>query len=54
MRTTKNLTKVALGVILGSALSGTASAQEYEVPAAGRSDLFYNYYTKATPTVPTR
>lgn len=46
MRTTKNLTKVALGVILGGALSGTASAQEYEVPATGRSDLFYNYYTQ--------
>lgn len=46
MRTTKNLTKVALGVILGGALSGTALAQEYEVPAAGRSDLFYNYYTQ--------
>ena len=46
MRTTKKFTNVALGVILGSALTGSASAQEYGVPANGGQDLFYNYYTQ--------
>ena len=46
MRTTKKFANVALGVILGSALTGSASAQEYGVPANGGQDLFYNYYTQ--------